>query len=171
MGKARGAGWTVITPVVHTPTVIHRPRVMAYVRQNTDLKVVQRTDLLEDFDIQILDIKHQGAHQQTVHIVNIYNVLEGGKNFVVDRLCQLQLDPTIPTIITGDWNLKHNLYRAMCYRYLKWLGIALSLSLLDYLYSSISARCPLNVHLCFFPQRGFYRRVTLVVCSLLGTRA
>ena len=101
MGEARGAGWTVITPVVRTPTVICRPRVMAYVRQNTDLKVVQRTDLLEDFDIQILDIECQGAHQRTVRIVNIYNVPEGGENFAVDRLCQLQLDPT-----NNNWGLE-----------------------------------------------------------------
>ena len=113
MGEARGTGWSVITPVVRSPTVIRRPRVMAYVRQNTDLVVVQRTDLIEDFDIQILDIKRQGARQRTVRIINIYNVPEGGENFAVDRLCQLRLDPTIPTIITGDWNLKHNLYRSM----------------------------------------------------------
>ena len=66
IGEARGAGWTVITPVVHTPAVIRQPRVMAYVHQNTDLEVVQRTDLIEDYDIQILDIKRQGTLQRTV---------------------------------------------------------------------------------------------------------
>ena len=89
------------------------PCVMAYICQNMDLGVVQRTDIVEDYDIQILEIKQQGTLQQTVRIINIYNVPEGGENFAVDRLCQLQLDPTIPTIITGDWNLKHSLYRAM----------------------------------------------------------
>jgi hypothetical protein len=113
VGEARGNGWTVLTPVVRTPEVVRRPRVMAYVRQNTDLEIVQRTDLIEDYDLQILDIKRQGTLQRTVRVINIYNVPEGGENFAVDRLCQLQLDPTIPTIITGDWNLKHNLYRAM----------------------------------------------------------
>ena len=48
--------------------VICRPQVMAYVCQNTDLKVVQRTDLIEDFDIQILDIERQGAHQRMAEL-------------------------------------------------------------------------------------------------------
>ena len=74
--------------------------------------------------------------------------------------------------------------RGWCYQYLKWLGItpslSLSLSFLDYLYSSISAQCPLNVHSCFFPQKRFllqshacstlsfrYTRVTYVTCLFI----
>lgn len=78
-----------------------------------DLEVVQRRDLIEDYNIQILDIKCNGALQHNICIINIYNALEGGEHFVVHHLRHLNLDPEIPMVITGHWNLKHPLYRAM----------------------------------------------------------
>src|SRR6266849_2617545 len=113
VGEARSAGWTVLLPVVRKLPVPRRHRVLAYIRQNTDLELVQRMDLIEDYDIQILDIKRHGALQRNVRIINIYNAPEGGEHFAVDYLRRLILDPEIPTVITGDWNLKHPMYRAM----------------------------------------------------------
>lgn len=78
----------------------------------TQIFIAQCTDIIENLDIQILDIKCQGVNQQVIHLINIYNA-PNGESFTVNELCQLALDPAVPTIIMGDWNLKHLLYQAM----------------------------------------------------------
>ena len=111
-GEARSLGWTVALPTTHPVPLNRRPRVLAYFRTSTDLVIVQRTDIIENLDIQILDVKRHGAKQRVTRLINIYNAPDG-ESRAVDELCRLALDPDIPTIIMGDWNLKHPLYRAM----------------------------------------------------------
>ena len=53
----------------------------------------------------------------------------------------------------GTFNTK---YYPECYRYLKWLGISLSLSLLDYLYSSYFSSMPLKCALMLFPSKEVF---------------
>jgi ribonuclease HI len=107
MGEARAAGWNVLLPVTIPQGEPLRPRVLTYFRQGTDLEIVQRTDIIQNHDIQILDIKRPGTLQRTIRLINIYNAPEGSEHFATDSLTALQLDHNIPTIITGDWNLKH----------------------------------------------------------------
>jgi hypothetical protein len=108
-GEACSAGWKVLLPKNSAIPPDCRPRVLAYTRANTDLEIIQRTDIAEDLDIQILGVKCQGANQQVTRLINIYNAPDGA----IDLLRQLELDPTTPTIIMGDWNLRNPDFRAM----------------------------------------------------------
>ena len=117
-GDLRGGcshrGWTPLLPTFKTIPDDRRPRVMAYYRQSSLIEVTPRTDLLDDLDIQVIDVKRRGPDQPMTRVINIYNQADAdGGSFSVDRLANLRLDPTVPTIITGDWNLHHPLYRQM----------------------------------------------------------
>jgi len=101
MGEARAAGWNVLLPVTNPQGEPCRPRVLTYFRQGTDLEIVQCTDIIQNYNIQILDIKRPGTLQQTIQLINIYNAPEGSEHFAADSLTTLQLDHNIPTIITG----------------------------------------------------------------------
>src|SRR5260370_15827269 len=65
----------------------------------------------------ILDVKCEGSKHPPTCIINIYNQTELGEsqepNYTTDRLASIHLHPGFPTIITGDWNLHHNLWDSM----------------------------------------------------------
>ncbi len=58
-----------------------------------------------------LNIKREGDMMETTRVINIYNQKELGANsstvYTSNCITNLQWDPTIPTIITGDWNIWH----------------------------------------------------------------
>ena len=65
----------------------------------------------------IIDVKCEGSRHPPMHIINLYNQTEPGKlqdpRYTTDRLLQVHLHPEVPTIITGNWNLHHNLWNSM----------------------------------------------------------
>ena len=103
-------GWQVILP---TPTINdhERPRVVAYYRLQAEIEVTLRTDIGNDLDYMILDIKRNNSSLPTTRIINIYNQRELSESqnisFTAERLAEKILDTDTPTIITGDWNLHH----------------------------------------------------------------
>ncbi|KAF8297400.1 hypothetical protein DL93DRAFT_2173764, partial [Clavulina sp. PMI_390] len=105
-GEARAPGWRVLLPVNHIDEN-SRPRVLAYTRDHNDIEVIPRTDIAKSLDLQVIDIKRRGSRQRVVRLINIYNAPTGSDSFAVDLLPTLALNPTTPTIITGDWNMKH----------------------------------------------------------------
>src|SRR6266478_2657111 len=64
----------------------------------------------------IIDVKCEGSRHPPMHIINLYNQTEPGKlqdpRYTTDRLLQVHLHPEVLTIITGDWDLHHNLWNS-----------------------------------------------------------
>ncbi|KDR64996.1 hypothetical protein GALMADRAFT_1344135, partial [Galerina marginata CBS 339.88] len=109
VGPVALQGWIPIIPI--TKSTDTRPRTMAYYRQREDFEITLRTDILEDRDGQILDINQQG--QPRVTIINTYNDTPGLKRrCILNRLRRLNLENNHATIITGDFNLHHDLWSA-----------------------------------------------------------
>lgn len=106
MGPVAVAGWTPIIPVT-SPTQ-DRPRTMTYHRTRPDFTITLRTDIVEDKDVQILDISQPG-HPMTT-IINIYNDTPAQNECILRRLQLLDIPNDHPTIITGDFNLHHDLW-------------------------------------------------------------
>ena len=106
-------GWTPILPTFRKIPGDSRPRVMAYIRKESQIKFEIRTDLIDDLDIQIIDVRRNGENLPT-RLVNIYNNADPEDDlYSVDRLRRIALDPMVPTILTGDWNLHHPQFRSM----------------------------------------------------------
>jgi len=81
-------------------------RVTTYVNRNcSDIKVAVRTDILEHPDIIILDIS---IADFSFLVINLYN---DSKNSVIPALMNAKL-PDLPTCITGDFNLHHDMWSA-----------------------------------------------------------
>ena len=107
-GTVSMQGWQPIMPL-SSILEDHHPRVMAYVCMEARLEVVSCTDIIDDLDIQVLDIKCQGVSQPIMWLVNIYNksAVEEEEGFSVNCLCETVFDDNMATILTGDWNLCH----------------------------------------------------------------
>jgi Endonuclease-reverse transcriptase len=101
-------GWQ---PIMPTSTVLEdkHPQVMAYIRTEANLDIVSHSDIINDLDIQVLDVRCQGANQPITRLVNIYNqsAAEEADGFSVDQLCEIAFDEDTATILMGDWNLQH----------------------------------------------------------------
>ena len=65
---------------------------------------------MEDRDIQFLDITQPG--QPRVSVINIYNDTPQKKGCILNRLRRQNLVYNHPTIITGDFNLHHDMWSA-----------------------------------------------------------
>ena len=67
-------------------------------------------------DFMIMDVRQEGSKHPPTCIINIYNQVEQGVSqdpmFTTDRLANVHFHPEIPMIITGDWNLHHNLWNS-----------------------------------------------------------
>jgi len=72
------------------------------------MEVVLRSDLIQDRDIQILNIIHQG--NPTTNIINLYNDHKRHDECATALLRTILLSHNQPTIITGDWNMHHHLW-------------------------------------------------------------
>src|SRR5258708_9599 len=100
-------GWTPILPTTKPIKDNERPRVFAYARTHTNITVTPRTDIIDHLDIQILDISAPKS-PHPLRLYNIYNqLIPGTREYSIDSLTALSLDPLIPTILTGDWNTHH----------------------------------------------------------------
>jgi hypothetical protein len=70
-------------------------------------------DIARDLDLQFLEIR-QGRFPPTL-IVNLYNQQSGDNTgqWSIDRLMEINLPSSIPVILTGDWNLHHELWEVL----------------------------------------------------------
>ena len=73
-------------------------------KARTDFSVIQRSDLIEHPDILILEIS--SSNSPSVLLVNIYN---DDDNTAASLLNDIHL-PNLPTLITGDFNTRHDLW-------------------------------------------------------------
>ena len=59
----------------------------------------------------ILDARRDSSDREPTCIINIYNQKALGEHqqaeWTIDRLARVTIDHTKPTIITGDWNIRH----------------------------------------------------------------
>ncbi len=86
----------------------------AYYKLGANLEITLHNDFLTDLDVMALNIKREGDEREATRIINIYNQRELGEHismiYTSNCITDLQWDPTIPTIITGDWNIRHPLW-------------------------------------------------------------
>ena len=102
-------GWQVILPK-RPLKEDERPRVAAFYRLGVPLEVTLRNDIATDTDVMILDIKREGSTNPPTRMINLYNQKPLGEQYsewTIDRLARANLDPSTPTVITGDWNARH----------------------------------------------------------------
>ena len=92
--------WTPILPTTTQSTDNLPPRVMAYFWPRPGIEVVLCSNLIQDWDIQILNIIYQG--NPTTTIINLYNDHKQHNECVTDLLCTISLSHNQPTIITGN---------------------------------------------------------------------
>ena len=100
--------WTLILPTTTQSTDNPPPCVMAYFQPCPSIEVVLRSDLIQDQDIQILNITHQG--NSTTTIINLYNDHKQHDECATALLCTIPLSHNQPTIITGNWNIHYYLW-------------------------------------------------------------
>ena len=94
------------TPILSTTTQSiddPLPHVIAYLRPRPGIEMVLCSDLIQDQDIQILNIIHQG--NPTTTTINLYNDYKRHDECATALLCTIPLSHNQPTIITGDWNM------------------------------------------------------------------
>src|ERR1700748_1109571 len=111
-GSINQESWTVLPPVLPIP-VGTAPRVLAYFHRRGDFTVSVRLDIAQDLDLQFLEVR-QGKFPPTI-IVNLYNQQSGDHTdgWSIDRLMEIELPSSCPLIITGDWNLHHELWEVL----------------------------------------------------------
>jgi hypothetical protein len=101
-GGANHPDWELFYPYF---TNDKRAKVMTYKRKQvanriTPLKVVPRLDLAKHPTILITDIY---VHKDMIRIVNFYNDMDDTTS--LNTLLSFDLDPTVPTLLLGDFNL------------------------------------------------------------------
>ncbi|KAJ7585498.1 hypothetical protein C8J56DRAFT_788121 [Mycena floridula] len=75
-----------------------------------DFEVTLRSDLIQDRDIQILDIRQPGHPTKT--IVHLYNDPRLARRGMAWRLREINLPTENEIILSGDWNIHHELWSA-----------------------------------------------------------
>ena len=101
-------GWNPIIPTTNGINATARPRTLTYYRARPDFSITLRSDILEDRDVQVLDISQQG--QPLTTLVNVYNDPRLQQQSALNRLRRIALPRDHPVIITGDFNLHHDLW-------------------------------------------------------------
>jgi hypothetical protein len=101
-GGANHPDWELFYPYF---THDKRAKVMTYKRKQvanriTPLKVVPRLDLAKHPTILITDIY---VHKDMIRVVNFYNDVDDTTS--LNTLLSLDMDPTVPTLLLGDFNL------------------------------------------------------------------
>ena len=104
LGGANSPGWEIHYPA---STNEKRAKVLAYTRKRsweginapTCFTAISRLDLCAHPCVMILDLTFDST---TWRLVNFYNDI--GDNTALATLLRLDLDPTIPTLVTGDFN-------------------------------------------------------------------
>jgi len=108
LGPVALQGWVPVIPV--TTKTAERPRTMAYYREREDLELTLRTDIIEDRDVQFIDIAQLG--QPRVTVINVYNDTPKKGGCILNRIQRKHFTYNHPTIITGDFNLHHDMWSA-----------------------------------------------------------
>jgi len=106
-GPVGHRAWTPILPTTTQSIDDPLPHVMAYFWPHSSIEVVLCSDLIQDRDIQILNIIHQG--NPTTTIINLYNDHKQHDECATALLHTISLSHNQPTIITDDWNMHHHL--------------------------------------------------------------
>ena len=101
-------GWNPIIPITTGNNPPIKPRTLMYYHERPDFSITLRSDILEDRDVQILDIAQQG--QPLTTLINVYNDPRLQQQSVLNRLRHTTLPRDHPVIITGDFNLHHDLW-------------------------------------------------------------
>ena len=107
-GSVGHRAWTPILPTTTQSIDDPPPCIMAYFRPRPGMEVVLRSDLIQDRDIQILNIIHQG--NPTTTTINLYNDHKRHDECATALLRTIPLSHNQPTIITGNWNMHHHLW-------------------------------------------------------------
>jgi len=104
-------GWNPIMPISNISSIApKKPRTLTYFCSRPDFTVTVRTDIVEDHDIQILDINQ--CNQPCTTLINVYNDPRLQQQSALNRLCCTNLPQDHPIIITGDFNLHHDMWVA-----------------------------------------------------------
>jgi hypothetical protein len=86
------------------PSAAGHPGVSVYVRRGVaGLSATTRPDILNHANALVVDFKYG---DDVFRIFNIYNPTGDGGD-VIDALTAIDLDPAIPTAVSGDFNLHH----------------------------------------------------------------
>ena len=100
-------GWNPIIPITNNADP-KRPRTLTYFRSRPDFTVTLRSDLIEDRDIQVLDIEQ--PNQPITTLINVYNDPRLQQQSALNRLRRTNIPRDHPVIITGDFNLHHDMW-------------------------------------------------------------
>lgn len=102
-------GWNPIMPITSlNSSAPKRPRTLTYFRSRPDFSVTLRSDIIEDRDIQVLDVEQPG--QPLTTLINVYNDPRLQQQSALNRLRNTNLPRDNPVIITGDFNLHHDMW-------------------------------------------------------------
>ncbi|KAF8623926.1 hypothetical protein AX17_007254 [Amanita inopinata Kibby_2008] len=103
LGTVSNPAWDIFLPISPDPT--HPPRVATCIRKRLpNLRYIPRPDIINSPDVLIIDIS---SDDLTSRFINVYNAGPGAKATAVNALCEANLNPLIPTIVAGDFNLHH----------------------------------------------------------------
>ncbi|KAF8632119.1 hypothetical protein AX17_004922 [Amanita inopinata Kibby_2008] len=103
LGTVSNPAWDIFLPLSPDPT--QPPRVATCIRKRlTNLRYIPRPDIINSPDVLIIDI---ASDDLTSRFINIYNAGPGSKATAVNSLREANLDPLVPTIVAGDFNLHH----------------------------------------------------------------
>ena len=97
------------------PRTNRRPRVITFISKSCPFEATERTDLINDKDYQIIDIK--STNFENLRVINIYNEKHQDldQSYTIDRLInKINLAIIDRCLLVGDFNAHHNLWNSMC---------------------------------------------------------
>jgi len=104
-------GWNPVTLITNLNSIApKKPHTLTYFHSRPDFTVTLRSDIVEDHDIQILDIEQH--NQPLTTLINIYNDPRLQQQSTLNCLHRTNLPTDHPVIITGDFNLHHDMWAA-----------------------------------------------------------
>jgi hypothetical protein len=101
-GTIANAAWDGFIPSNSNPS--NPARVATYVRKHSRIAARPRPDIVETPDIICVSLQWERA---SATIVNVYNPGPGRRATSVHSLTEVDLDPSLPTAVVGDFNLHH----------------------------------------------------------------
>jgi ribonuclease HI len=101
-GSIANAAWEGFTP--SGANANNPARVATYVRKRSRIGARPRPDIVETPDIICVSLQWS---DKSFTIVNVYNPGPGRRATSVHALLEVNLDPSIPTAVAGDFNLHH----------------------------------------------------------------
>ncbi|HEX3642518.1 MAG TPA: endonuclease/exonuclease/phosphatase family protein, partial [Ktedonobacteraceae bacterium] len=110
IGSVGHQSFQVLPPMLPIPDD-SIPRVLAYTVRREDFYLLSRTDIAQDLDFQLLEVK-QGDYPPVL-IVNVYNQESEGGGWTFDRLREVPIPDDIPVVLSGDWNTHHGMWEVV----------------------------------------------------------